>query len=255
VVKTLVVGDVQGCADELEDLLAAVGFSSGEDHLVSVGDLINRGPKSLAVLQLVRRVGGDLVLGNHELHLLEVAAGLRQPVHDTFGDVLATPELPELLDWLVNRPEPLMLIRDWVVVHAGLPPRFVLPDEARTANEAVRARWQSAEPLAQRVAAIVADPTVRFLTRVRYCNALGETPPDEDEPDPAGYEPWFEYRQPGPRIAFGHWARLNPMRARRPDLRFLDTGCVYGGRLTGWLVEEDRLISVPARRAYWPPAV
>jgi len=95
-------------------------------------------------------------------------------------------------------------------------------------------------------------PRLRFLTSIRYCDAEGRRPPNDDAADPPGYQPWFEHWQPGPRIAFGHWARLDPARARRPDLRFLDTGCVYGGRLTGWLVEEDRMVSVPARRAYWP---
>jgi bis(5'-nucleosyl)-tetraphosphatase (symmetrical) len=76
-------------------------------------------------------------------------------------------------------------------------------------------------------------------------------PPSAGAVDPPGYEPWFTFRTGGPIIAFGHWARLDPGRAKRPNLRFLDTGCVYGRALTGWLVEEDRLISVPARHVYW----
>ena len=251
--RTLIVGDIQGCADELEDLLAGVRFVVGTDHLVSVGDLVNRGPSSLEVLRLVRQLGGETVIGNHELYLLGVASGLGARYPDTLGDVLAADDLPELLDWIVDRPEPLVILRDWVVVHAGLPPRFRLPEDARAANETVRAAWRSDAGLAERVATIQADANVRFLTRVRYCDEGGHMPKDEDATDPAGYRPWFEHRPPGPRIGFGHWARLDPARAQRPDLRFLDTGCVYGGRLTGWLAEEDRMVSVPARRAYWPP--
>ncbi len=76
-------------------------------------------------------------------------------------------------------------------------------------------------------------------------------PDDPNTPD-ARYRPWFEHWHPGPTVAFGHWAQLDPRRAERDDLRFLDTGCVYGRQLTGWLVEEDRTVSIPARHAYWP---
>lgn len=251
--RTLVVGDIQGCCDELEDLLAAVGFSAGTDHLVSVGDLVNRGPRSLDVLRLFRQLDGETVLGNHEGYLLDVASGGPR-YEDTLDDVLAAPDLADLLDWLVDRPEPLVIVRDgWTVVHAGLPPAFKLPEDAQRVNETVRALWSSSgDPASRRAAAIRTDPTVRFLTRVRYCNERGERPDDDDAENPPGFKPWFEVRAPGPRIAFGHWARLEPERARRSDLRFLDTGCVYGRELTGWLVEEDRLVSVPARRQYWP---
>jgi bis(5'-nucleosyl)-tetraphosphatase (symmetrical) len=250
--RTLVVGDIQGCCDELEDLLAAIGFVEGADQIVSVGDLVNRGPRSLDVLRLFRQLGGETVLGNHEIHLLELAAGMRAS-GDTLGDVLSAEDLPDLLDWLVDRPEPLVMLRaGWTVVHAGLPPSFNLPDDAWRANEGVRAIWRSGQPLTQRVAVIRSSVSVQFLTRVRYCNPHGARPDDDGAEDPPGFRPWFDLREPGPIIAFGHWARLDPARAARPDLRFLDTGCVYGGALTGWLVEEDRRVSVPARRQYWP---
>lgn len=251
--RTLVVGDVQGCCDELEDLLAAVGFVSGSDQIVSVGDLVNRGPRSLDVLRIFRQLGGETVLGNHETYLLRVAAGGPRG-DDTLDDVLSADDLPQFLDWLVDRPEPLVMLRGgWTVVHAGLPPAFSLPEDARRENDGVRAIWRSEEPLARRVAAIRATPAVQFMTRVRYCNAWGARPDDDDAEDPPGFSPWFDLREPGRApIAFGHWARLDPKRAQRPDLRFLDTGCVYGGALTGWLVEEDRFISVPARQQYWP---
>jgi bis(5'-nucleosyl)-tetraphosphatase (symmetrical) len=252
--RTLVVGDVQGCCDELEDLLELVGFNAGIDDLISVGDLVNKGPRSLDALRLVRGLGGEMVLGNHEIHLLEIAAG--EPRYDdTMEDVLAAEDLPQLIDWIVDRPEPLVMLRDgWAVVHAGLPPRFNLNEDARRENDIVRAIWWSEEPLARRVAAIRATPSVQFLTRVRYCNQAGERPEDDDAEEPPGFVPWFDVREPGSKVAFGHWARLDPARAARPHLRFLDTGCVYGRALTGWLVEEDRLVSVPARRQYWPPA-
>jgi bis(5'-nucleosyl)-tetraphosphatase (symmetrical) len=224
---------------------------AGRDRLVSVGDLVNRGPKSLAVLRLVRQLGADVILGNHERYLLSVVAGRRR-FEDTLDDVLAAQDLPELLDWLVHRPEPLIIVREWVAVHAGLPPGFRLPADAAAANAAVRTVWRRPGSLAERAARVVASPTARFLTTVRYCDAEGRTPREPDAVDPPGFLPWFAHWRPGPIVAFGHWARLDPARARRPDLRFLDTGCVYGRELTGWLVEEDRLVSVPARRTYWP---
>jgi bis(5'-nucleosyl)-tetraphosphatase (symmetrical) len=245
------VGDIQGCADELEDLLDAVGFVSGSDRLVSVGDVVNRGPRSLDALRLVRQLGGEVVLGNHEWYLLAVVAGGRR-FEDTLDEVLAADDLADLLDWLVDRPEPLIIAREWVAVHAGLPPGFRLPQDAEAVNAAVRDAWRSSGSLAQRAARLIGNSTARFVTTVRYCDGEGRIPSNPDAVDPPGYRPWFEHWQPGAILAFGHWARLEPARARRADLRFLDTGCVYGGELTGWLVENDRLVSVSARRVYWP---
>ena len=250
--RTLVVGDLQGCADELEDLLAAVGFVPHQDRIVAAGDLVNRGPRSLDTLRILRDLGGDLVLGNHDLHLLAVAAGLHELTDETFTDVLAAPDLAELLDWIVDRPGPVVLVEDgWIVVHAGIPPDFALPAAALAANQTVRAIWRGPGSLLERVTALWRDPTVHFLTHARYCDPHGTMAPDTGAAPPEGFRPWFDYQGPEPRIAFGHWARLDPERARRPGLRFLDTGCVYGERLTGWLVEEDRIVSVPARRVYW----
>jgi bis(5'-nucleosyl)-tetraphosphatase (symmetrical) len=251
--QTLVVGDIQGCCDELEELLAAVGFIPGRDQLVAVGDLVNRGPRSLAVLRLIRQLAGEVILGNHELYLLGVVAGKRR-YDDTLDEVLVAEDLEELLDWLVDRPEPLVLTREWVAVHAGFPPAFRLAEDAAMVNAAVRDAWRRGGSLAERAGRITASPSARFLTTVRYCDAAGRTPPEPDAFDPPGFLPWFDHWHPGPIVAFGHWARLDPARAQRADLRFLDTGCVYGRALTGWLVEEDRLVSVPAQRVYWPPA-
>jgi bis(5'-nucleosyl)-tetraphosphatase (symmetrical) len=252
--RTLVVGDIQGCADDLEDLLAAVRFRPGQDRLIAAGDLVNRGPSSLRVLRRLHRLHAYLVLGNHDLHLLAVKCGRRHDPEATFGDVLAAEDRDALLDWLVDRPQPLVWSGDaFAVVHAGVPPDFAFPADAAAVNHFVRSTWQSDAPLAARVGAIVTDPRVRFLTNARYTDPAGRTPPDAEGPDPPGFRPWFELRHGGPTIAFGHWARLNPARARLPGFRHLDTGCVYGGALTGWLVEEDRLVAVPARRAYWPP--
>jgi bis(5'-nucleosyl)-tetraphosphatase (symmetrical) len=250
--RTLVVGDIQGCADELEDLLNAVAFTPGSDGLVSVGDVVNRGPRSLEALRRLRELDADVVLGNHERHLLAITAGAPR-FDDTLSDLLAAPDLAELLDWLVDRPEPVVVLRDWVGVHAGFPPSFHLPADATAINAAVRAAWQQGSTLAGRAARVLENGTLRLLTTIRHCDAQGRVPKNADEAEPSGYRPWFEQRDPGPTIAFGHWARLDPARAQRPDLRFLDTGCVYGRQLTGWLVEEDRLVSVPARSAYWPP--
>jgi bis(5'-nucleosyl)-tetraphosphatase (symmetrical) len=245
-----VVGDVQGCDDELGDLLEAVRFRPGADSLVLVGDVVNRGPKSLAALRRARALRAQVILGNHELYLLAIVAGRRRS-DDTLDELLAADDLGDLLDWMIDRPEPVVIVRDWVAVHAGFPPGFSLPEDAQVVNAAVRTVWKSGGSLAERAQRVRENSAVRYLTTVRYCTAAGAVPPDSSAVDPPGYQPWFDFRADGPTIAFGHWARLDPARAQRPNLRFLDTGCVYGRALTGWLVEEDRLVSVPAHRAYW----
>lgn len=231
--RRIFVGDIQGCRQELERLLEAVRFDPAGDRLEPTGDLVNRGPESLGTLRLLRSLGAVGVLGNHDLHLLRVAAG-QEPVSkkDTFQDVLADSDRAELLAWLAARP----FIRDFpdvILIHAGLNPTWSDPVQ----------RLAGLDPLAP-------HPDLDFATGVRYCTAQGERP-RRDFPAPAfPFEPWFVHR--GPRrhqtVIFGHWARLGLV--RRPGLLGLDTGCVWGGHLTAWIAEDDRLVQVPAARSY-----
>ena len=234
--RRIFIGDIQGCRAELEALLDACSFDPANDELHPVGDLVNRGPDSAGTLRLLKELDAGGVLGNHDLHLLNAAVGTRNASpRDTFSDVLDAPDRDELLAWLGQRP----FARGWhdiLCVHAGLDPTW--PDPA----ERYLADLDPHDP----------DERAAFVTRVRYCAKDGRRP-DADDPAPsAPFQPWFVFLALRPTetrtIVFGHWASRGLI--ERPKLRGLDTGCVWGGALTAWIAEEDRLLSVPARRPY-----
>jgi bis(5'-nucleosyl)-tetraphosphatase (symmetrical) len=236
--RRIFVGDIQGCSFELRRLLERVRFDPGSDRLHPVGDFVNRGPDSLGVLRLMREVDAGGVLGNHDRRLLRIAAGkATQKRGDTIDDVLAAPDREELVDWLAKRP----FVRGWpdiLLVHAGLHPQWLRPERV----------LRGLDPLAR-------DPAADFATRVRYATRSGRLP-KRDELDPGGpFKPWYAFYPPKgakPRIVvFGHWSMRGLVKT--PLLRGLDTGCVWGGRLTAWIAEEDRLVHVPAARSYARP--
>jgi len=252
---TYAVGDVQGCADELETLLELIEFSPGRDRLWFVGDLVNRGPRSLEVLRLVARLGDAaiVVLGNHDLHLLASArgdAGPRNQDH-SLRPILEAPDRESLLDWLQSRP---MLHHDQVLgatmLHAGLPPQWDLETARRCAREleqALRGDHSGAlfeqmygnEPALWREELEGAD-RLRFitnaLTRLRVCDADGRMLlkfKGTLAQLPAGAVPWFRAagrRSAGARIVCGHWSALGYH--DEAGVLALDTGCVWGGALT-----------------------
>jgi len=234
--RRIFIGDVQGCADELEDLLDAVDFRKKRDELWFAGDLVNRGPKSLRALELAVDLGARTVLGNHDLHLLKVAAGVRRVgKRDTIGPVLKSPRAKELLKWLRRQP----LVREWadvVLVHAGLHPRW---DDykavAKPLEKAIRKKkvdW--------------GDADLDFFTSVRLCDKRGDRPSGGNSTK--RYQPWDHYYRGERTVVFGHWAARGLVEEDR--LRGLDTGCVWGGQLTAWIAEEDLFVSVPARHEY-----
>ncbi len=232
--RRIFVGDVQGCRVELERLLEAVRFDPAADRLEPVGDLVNRGPDSAGTLRLARSLDAGGVLGNHDVHLLRVSRGRRTlRSGDTFGDVLDAPDRDDLLRWLADRPFFRDLGGDVWLVHAGLDPRWERPADVLA----------DCDPFAPCEAG-------EFAIRVRYCTAEGERPKHDDPPPGAPFAPWFEHWRGRrvPTIVFGHWALRGLV--HEPGLRGLDTGCVWGGRLTAWIAEEDRLVHVPAERAY-----
>lgn len=253
----LLVGDIQGCDDSLQQLLDLSGFSPSRDHLVALGDLVNRGPQSLAVLRRMRALGSSAscVLGNHDLHLLAVAHGVR-PAHrqDTLQELLAAPDAAELLDWLRHRP--LLVLRDgWCCVHAGLPPEWTLADAQACATEVEQLlqsnegpqwlhRMYGNEP--RRWCRALQGPerwryTVNALTRMRWVEpdgALDFALKEGPTAVPEGHRPWFDMpgrRAAEQRIAFGHWSTLGLV--NQPRLLGLDTGCVWGGALTAARVD------------------
>jgi bis(5'-nucleosyl)-tetraphosphatase (symmetrical) len=229
--RRIFVGDVQGCRVELEMLLEELRFDPSEDELHPVGDLVNRGPDSVGCLRLLRDVGAGGVLGNHDLHLLGAAGGARPELPgDTFQDVLQADDRDELLDWLAERPF-VRAFPEAVLVHAGLSPAWKDPIGV-LAVEDVRAP----------------GPNALFAVRVRTCDAEGRTEREAG----SDARPWHRFHDPerigGRVLVFGHWAAQGLL--VRPGLRGLDSGCVWGGELSAWIAEEDRIVQVPAERPY-----
>ena len=233
--RHIFVGDIQGCREELEALLEALRFDPATDELHPVGDFVNRGPDSAGVLRLLRQLGAGGVLGNHDLHALAALHGRgRQDPRDTLEGLLNDSEGPALIRWLAQRP----FVRawdDWVCVHAGFRPTWKDPV----------AKLHGLDPWAPTKAA-------HFATRVRYCSADGEMAPKSMAQAEAPYAPWDHFwrkrSQETRTVVFGHWAVRGLVREERT--RGLDSGCVWGGELTAWIAEEDRFVSVPARRAH-----
>ena len=256
---TYAIGDVQGCYDELQALLERVGFNRAQDRLWFVGDLVNRGPKSLEVLRFVREIGDRAIvaLGNHDLHLIIQHEGFeRKRKDDTFDDVLGAPDAKELVDWL--RARPMMHAEgNWAMVHAGLLPQWTIAQSLALAAEveqALRApgyrdflanmygskpeRWEDSLSGWDRLRVIV-----NAMTRMRFCTPEGAMEfHSAGKAAPAGYRAWYEERNDGSAIAFGHWSALGLKLTDR--LAGLDTGCVWGGALSALRLEDRWLVQV-----------
>ena len=219
--RRIFVGDVQGCRDELVALLERCDFRDGRDHLCLVGDLVNKGPDSDGVVALARKLDATAVLGNHDLWWLAHGKGKRKN-----------------RAWLAARPL-IHLWDDVVLVHAGLAPSW---DDATVDRLAAR--------LAGPIDLEAPPPELDWLVTVRYCTVDGERPERDWPPPPPPFAPWDHHYRGRRTVVFGHWARRGLVVDER--LRGLDTGCCYGGRLTAWIAEEDRLVQVAAARAYKP---
>ena len=270
--RLFAIGDIQGCAAAFDALLRKLEFRPSRDHLWLVGDLVNRGPDSLAVLRRVMALDRSVtcVLGNHDLHLLATVAGRRElSPADTFHDVLEAPDLRLIVDWLRHRP---LLHYDRaakrVLVHAGIPSAWTATQARAEAHEVetlLRGRkWRYAlremyggEPSAWSRKLRGADRrryTINALTRMRYCDRRGRLDlsySGAPGTQPKGLIPWFdvpERRAAGTHIVFGHWAALGLL--RRKDVTALDTGCVWGNYLTAVRLNRPaRAIQVSAAAA------
>jgi bis(5'-nucleosyl)-tetraphosphatase (symmetrical) len=261
------VGDVQGCLEPLQALLEQARFDPAEDELWLVGDVVNRGPDSLGVLRFVRSLGSraTLVLGNHDLHLLAVAEGVRElRGADTLRPVLDAPDGAELLTWL--RHQPLFhsdLALGYCMVHAGIPPHWDLATAAALAHEAEK--WLRGSGCAELVPNEVPELTelspeltaaqrarviVSYLTRMRVCTADGRMDLAYKGPArgaPSGYLPWFshpERKMRDVRVLFGHWAALQGQ-ADAENVFALDTGCVWGHSLTMMRLSDRHMFGRP----------
>ena len=261
------IGDIQGCHAEFCDLLTLIGFSPARDRLWITGDLVNRGPDSLGVLREVKALGdaARVVLGNHDLHLLAVAAGNR-PMHrdDTLARIFEAPDREELLGWLAR--QPLAIAEDGLLmVHAGVLPQWTTPRVLALAREveAVLAgehrdaflhvlygdhpdRWHDGLEGYDRLRVIV-----NALTRLRFCTADGRMDLREKRGPafaPPGYAAWFlhENRQTASTLVVcGHWSTLGLLLA--PNVLILDSACLWGGALTAVRLPDRQVFQVPSR--------
>ena len=248
------IGDIQGCYEPLLELLGKLRFRADCDQVYFVGDLVNRGPQSLRVLRLVKALDANarMVLGNHDLHLLAHHFDPTRPMRrgDTLGPILRASDREPLVEWLLAQP---LLIHERgnndLFIHAGLIPQWTVTMAARAAREAERAlrrdpqrflagmygnqpdRWDACTRPAERWRF-----TINVLTRLRYCKPDGTIdlkPKGAPGTVAAPWRPWFEHSRRKTaklRVIFGHWSTLGLL--RRPRLLGLDTGCVWGGRLT-----------------------
>jgi bis(5'-nucleosyl)-tetraphosphatase (symmetrical) len=267
------IGDLQGCHAEFMALLQRIRFDAGRDRLWLTGDLVNRGPASLAALRAVKALGeaATVVLGNHDLHLLAMAYAPKTVKKREPGleEILDAPDAAELLAWLRARP---LLHRErgvhWTLIHAGLPPQWTLAQAVASAREIERA-------LARDAAAFLAEMygdgpdrwspelegaerlrfAVNCLTRLRFVDLKGRLVLSHKgtiEDAPAGAMPWFRHPErasQGDAFVFGHWSALGYL--AEPGLRCLDTGCVWGGALTALRLdrEEEEPVQLPCAAA------
>lgn len=267
------VGDVQGCCDELEQLLARIRFSPDRDRLWLVGDLVNRGPKSLQTLRLVRSLGANAisVLGNHDLHLLAVRlVGAKQRRSDTLAPILAATDCDTLLEWLQLLPlayfEPA---QGDLLLHAGVLPQWSVAQTLELAAEVERALRDDPRTLLSGMYGDQPDLwqpslaglarlrlTINVLTRLRFCTPEGRVDfrqKGKPESAPSPWMPWFKVpgrASRGERLVFGHWSALG-FHSERGVLA-LDTGCVWGGALTAVNLDDREAppVSVPSRQPH-----
>ncbi len=276
------VGDVQGCDAPLGRLLQTLDFSASRDTLYVLGDLVNRGPASAAVLRRLMALGSSArcLLGNHDMHLLACAHGVRKPhKRDTLDDILAAPDRAAMLDWL--RRQHLALHetvsgRALLMVHAGVLPQWTAARTVELAQELEQVlrgdglgdflhamygnapdRWNDALHGHDRLRVII-----NALTRLRFCTADGQMEFDSKDSAataPANHMPWFDV--PGrataaDTVVFGHWSTLGWL--NRQDIVCMDTGCVWGGPLSALRVSPhlDRagLVQVDCPQAQKPGA-
>lgn len=266
------IGDIQGCHAEFCELLTLIGFSPDSDRLWLTGDLVNRGPDSLAVLREVIALGdaATTVLGNHDLHLMTVAAGHRDAHRDdTLAKVLDARDRVDLLDWLAHRPLAVAM-GEMLLVHAGALPQWTTATVIALAREVetlLRSGGRDAflrelygdEPHAWDDALVGQDRLrviVNALTRLRFCTANGRMDFREKRGArhaPRGFAPWFAHphrRTAASLVICGHWSTLDLLLA--PNVLMLDSGCLWGGALTAVRLPDRRVYQVPSRSMVRP---
>lgn len=262
---TWIVGDVHGWHEVFERLLRRIDFNYRTDRLWLAGDLVNRGPHSLAMVRRARELEGMLgdrfacVLGNHDLHLLAEMAGVARKNSPQLTEFLAAKDAEELGDWLRARPL-LHQGQDSVLVHAGLWPEWtveIAADWARQLEALLKKRKLGRKLLDPKAvpAELAAEGRALFaFTSLRMCTAASEACAFKGNPSaaPAGCLPWFEVpgrRSAGARIFFGHWAALGLHLGQGvgEGVVGLDSGCAWGGSLSALRLEDGKIVQEPNR--------
>ena len=264
------IGDIQGCLQPFQQILDKIQFDPAIDRLWIAGDMVNRGPDSLQTLQFIYSIRQAVVavLGNHDLHLLALAAGRCRANHsDTLQSIMDAPDKEKLLDWL--RHQPLVhhdSLLGYTLVHAGIPPQWSIKQSCGYAAEVETIlksdnyldflehmhgnqpdKWDDALTGYERLRVIT-----NYFTRMRFCTADGRLElktKGKIEGAPEGYLPWFQHAKRkaiGEKIIFGHWAALQG-RVFEDNVFALDSGCVWGGKLTVMKLDDHKMISVPCR--------
>ena len=281
-VATYLIGDVQGCADAFDALLLTLRFDPAHDRLIVLGDLVNRGPQSLRSIERLMELGdsAQCLLGNHDLHLLAVAHGIRKAHRsDTLDDILASPRRDALIDWVRNRPLALME-QGWLLVHAGVLPQWTEEQTLALAAEVERRlrapdyadfvrvmygnqpdEWDEALAGDDRLRLVVNTLTrARFLeTGARHYGRIDFQNKRADVSDTSrGLLPWFAVPRretSGTPMAFGHWSTLGLNWEQ--NALCLDTGCLWGGALTAVVLPPSgqrwlQMTQIPCARSLDP---
>jgi len=267
------IGDVQGCGTPLDALLRHPEIDQPGSRFWFAGDLVNRGPQSLASLRRIKALGDRAIsiLGNHDLHLLAVSAGIRAPSkNDTIQEILDAPDAQELIDWLRNRPL-AHFEAGHLMIHAGVLHKWTAQKTLALATEVetvLRGKnWQKGlqkmygnEPVQWRDD-LTGSKRIRIiinaLTRMRMCTIKGEIDLNSKASPRTQRNstlmPWFDVPGRATRdvtVVFGHWSTLGLM--VRPDTICLDTGCVWGGQLTAMRLQDRRIIQIPCLQCQNP---
>lgn len=254
---TYIIGDVQGCYDQLQALLAQIDYQPTQDTLWFAGDLVNRGPKSLEVLRFVsQQVNCHAVLGNHDLHLLASVDGHYHNPKNTLGELLEAPDRDTLLNWLIQQPLcHYNAEQNWLLSHAGIYPGWEIEDCLAYSQEVSKALQDDTKTFAQHIPGNMPNRwqpdlagydrlrmIINAFTRMRFISAdktLDFSQHGAPGTQPDGLIPWFEHPEHRceATVVFGHWSRLEA-RLNSSKLQSLDGGCVYGQSLIAWRTED-----------------
>jgi bis(5'-nucleosyl)-tetraphosphatase (symmetrical) len=252
-----VIGDVQGCFDSLKGLLKKISFNKDRDRIYFLGDVVNRGNKSLEMLRFIYSYKDniDMVLGNHDFHLLVCELTSRKPnKKDTFFEIFNADDKKNLLNYLINRPL-FIEYKNSLLVHAGIPPQWDKSDVKKN-TKIVHQKLRSKDPKEFLSIMYKNEPslwtkkltieencryTINALMRMRFCKSNGKLEFNHKniKNQPLGYKPWFLHSNRKLKdidIFFGHWSTLKGFNTKH--VYAMDHGCIWGGHLSAMRLDD-----------------